>query len=195
MAKVKLSMVRLSFSDALFEAQQYDGQGPYKYSSSFLLEKNSANHKALLAGMKEVAKEEWKDKADAILKNAESDSKLRLITDGDTKTYDGYAGMLAVRATRNKDKGCPLVLDQKPKLANGDDNILTQDDGKPYAGCYVNATVELWPQNNKHGKTVRATLLAVQFAKDGDAFAAGSKGSSDEFEDLSQTGDEDDLVE
>jgi len=193
MAKVKLNNVRISFCSTLWEAEQFEGTGPFKYSASFLVEKNSANHKALIAAEEEVAKEQWKDKAKAVLSNLRGDSKLRLISDGDTKTYDGYAGMAYIRATRGKDKGRPLILDQKPKKPDGSDNILSAEDGRPYAGCYVNATVELWPQDNKWGKTVRATLLAVQYARDGDAFAAGSKGSADEFEDLSDTG-ADDLV-
>lgn len=196
MAKVKLNNVRLSFP-ALFEAEQFDGKGPFNYAAVFLFEKDSANHKALLAAINEVAKEEWKDKAAKVLEAAKDDKRLRFIKDGDVETYDGYSGMLYIRALRAKDKGRPLVLDQKPKIMkDGElvDNILTQDDGKPYAGCYVNATIEVWAQDNKYGKTVRAQLLAVQYSKDGDAFTAGSKGSSDEFEDLSETGDEDDLV-
>ena len=193
MAKVKLKMVRLSFPD-IFTAKAYEGQGPLKYRASFLFEPNGENHKTVLAAMNAVAKEAWKDKAKQVLANADDDSKLRFLVNGDKKAYDGYAGMLCVSATRDQTKGRPLVLDKNPKLPNGDDNVLVETDGRPYAGCYVNATIELWPQDNKFGKTIRAQLLAVQFAKDGDAFGAGSaKGSADEFEDLSDSG-EDDLV-
>lgn len=193
MAKVKLQNVRLSFP-ALFEAEQFDSKGPFNYSATFLFEKNSDNHKRLLSAMNEVAKEAWKDKSATYLKNADGDSKLRFIVDGDTKEYDGYKGMMACRATRGKDKGRPLLLDQKPKLANGDDNVLTQDDGKPYAGCFVNCTLEVWAQDNKFGKAIRAQLLAVQFSKDGDAFGSNIKGSSDDYEDISDTGDDEELV-
>lgn len=194
MAKVKLVNARLSFP-ALFNAEQFDGKGPFKYRAAFLMEPDSENHKKVLAAVNEVAKEQWKDKATAVMVGANDDSKLRLINKGDTKTYDGYAGMLYFAATRDQTKGRPLVLDKNPKKENGDDNILSEIDGKPYAGCYVNATVELWAQDNRYGKCVRAQLLAVQFSKDGDAFTAGSaKGSADEFEDLSDTGENDDLV-
>lgn len=188
MAKVKLNMVRVAFPD-LFEATQFEeGKGPKNYRATFLVEPNSDNHKAVVNAMQEVAKEEFKDKAAVTLKAASEDSKLRLLVDGNSKTYDGYAGMLALSATRNMEKGRPLVL-------NNDKTPLTQVDGKPYAGCYVNATVELWAQNNRYGKCVRAQLLAVQFAKDGDAFGGGnSKSSADEFEDLSTADDINDLV-
>ena len=191
--KVKLKNVRLSFP-ALFEAEQFDGKGPFNYAAVFLFEKNGEMHKALVAAQNEVAKEEWKDKAAAVLKNAQEDKRLRFIKDGDNETYDGYAGMMHIRALRAKDKGRPLILDKNPKREDGSDNVLTQDDGRPYPGCYVNASIELWAQDNKYGKTVRAQLLAVQFAKDGDSFSAGSRGTSDEFEDLSDTGDDDDLI-
>lgn len=193
MAKVKLQNVRLSFP-AIFEAEQFDNKGPFNYRATFLFPKDSDNHKKLLTAMQEVAKEEWKDKAAGILKNADGDSKLRFCVDGDTKNYDGYEGMMAVSAIRGQAKGRPLILDQKPKNADGTDNTLTMEDGKPYAGCFVNATIELWCQDNKYGKTVRAQLLAVQFAKDGDAFGSNSKGSSDDYEDISDTGDDEDLV-
>lgn len=193
MAKVKLSNVRLSFP-ALFEPEQFKGAGPFRYRASFLFEPNSENHKKLKAAIEEVAKEQWKDKYKQVLVNADDDSKLRFIVNGDKKTYDGYEGMLVISSTRDQSKGKPLILDKNPKQANGDDNVLTQTDGRPYAGCYVNATVEVWAQNNDFGKTVRAQLLAVQFVKDGDAFGASTKGDPDDFEDLSDTGEEDSLV-
>lgn len=186
MAKVKLQNVRLSFPD-LFEPVQYEGQGPFKYRAAFIMEPNSESHKSIKTGVNEVAKEAWPKDWEKVLANANDDSKTRFIVDGDKKSYDGYAGMVVINSTRDQSKGRPLVLDR-------DKQPLTQTDGKPYAGCYVNATVELWAQNNKFGKCIRAQLLAVQFAKDGDAFGGGSVGSPDEFEDLSDTGEADDLV-
>lgn len=190
--KVKLNKVRLSFPD-IFEPVQFEaGKGPLNYRATFLMEPNSENHKGLLSATETIAKEEWKDKYKQVLDNAADDSKLRFLVDGNKKAYDGYAGMIAVSALRGQEKGRPLLLDKKPKKDDGSDNVLTQADGKPYAGCYVNATLELWPQSNKWGRTIRAQLLAIQFHSDGDAFGAGSaKGSADEFEDLSETGSED----
>ena len=81
---------------------------------------------------------------------------------------------------------------RRRNILDKDKTELSQTAGRPYGGCYVNATIEVWAQNNDFGKTTRAQLLAVQFAKDGDAFGAGTaKGSADEFEDLSDSGDED----
>ena len=177
MAKVKLTEVRLSFP-SLFNAEQYEGQGPFNYRAQFLFAPNSANHKAVANAISEAAKEKWKDKAKSILDAIKTQPQKYCLTDGNTKEYDGYKGMMALSASRKKESGRPLVIDR-------DKTPLNEEDGKPYAGCYVNATVEIWIQENKWGKGVRAQLLAVQFLKDGDAFSAGAFGSPDEFEDLS----------
>lgn len=193
--KVKLPLVRLSFPD-LFEAVQFEGKGPFKYRSSFLFPPNSEAHKRLLVAQEAVLKEAFKDKWQAILNSANDDSKLRFIGKGDNKAYDGYAGMLYVTATRDQTKGRPGVFDKNPGTKESP-NYLVATDGKPYAGCYVNGVIELWAQDNKYGKTCRANLLSVQFAKDGDAFGAGTAiASADEFEDISDTGGDDgDLVD
>ena len=183
MQKVKLNNVRLSFPD-LFEAGEYEGNR--NYGASFLVQPDSENDKAIRAAISAVAKEAWKDKAHAILKAALSGGGQQVCYwSGDLKDYDGYEGMMVLTAKRAESKGRPLVLD-------ADKSPLVAADGKPYAGCYVNASVELWAQDNKFGKTVRCTLLGVQFAKDGDAFGSGSTASEDDFDDLGV--DDDSLI-
>ncbi len=200
MAKIKLKSVRLSFPE-LFEPTQFEGKGPYSYKAAFLIEPGSDNHKLILATMKEVATEAWKAKAGAVLENADDDSKLRFLQKGDKKEYDGYAGMLVISAKRDKSKGRPLLLHKNPKKKDPDtgemvNNEVGQDEGTIYGGCYVNVTIEMWAQDNNYGKTIRAQLLAVQFVKDGDAFGGGNtKGSAEDFEDLSDSGDDDSLIE
>src|SRR5665213_3588173 len=135
MAKVKLELVRLSFP-ALFEAEQFDGRGAFAYKATFLFEPNSANHKKLVAAMNEVAEKEWPKDFKKVLEAAADDSKLRFIGKGDSKSYDGYAGMLYVSSKRDQSKGHPWVADKNKEP-------LTQIDGKTYAGCYVNATIEV----------------------------------------------------
>lgn len=192
--QVRLNNVRLSFPD-LFEAKQFDGQGAFKYRATFLFEPNSENHKRLLHAQEAVLKEGFKDKWQTTLKNANDDSKLRFIGNGDNKTYDGYEGMLFVSATRDQTKGRPAVYAKNPGTKESP-NLIAATDGLIYAGCYVNGILQLWAQDNKYGKTVRANLLSVQLHKDGDAFTPGSAvASADEFEDVSDTGDGGDLVD
>ena len=68
-------------------------------------------------------------------------------------------------------------------------------DGLPYSGCYVNASIELWAQDNNYGKRINASLRGVQFYRDGDAVAGGGgPASEDEFDDLAEGADADNLV-
>jgi hypothetical protein len=79
-------------------------------------------------------------------------------------------------------------------VLDGLKNPLVAADGKPYAGCYVNTTVEFWAQDNSYGKGIRCTLLGVQFLRDGDAFSAGSVATPDDFEALAEGAGADDLA-
>ena len=81
---------------------------------------------------------------------------------------------------------------KRPMVIGTDRAPLTEDDGKPYAGCYVNAIVELWGQDNQFGKRVNANLLAVQFVKDGTPFGNGVTASVDDFDDIDA--DEEDFM-
>lgn len=184
--KVILQNVRLSFPD-LFDAKQYDGKGEFNYRAQFLVEPGSANDKAIQAAIKEVAKAKWGAKADTTLKGIVGQSQKYCYIDGGTKDYDGYAGMMALASTRNQDKGRPLVID-------ADKTPLVKGDGKPYAGCFVNASVEFWAQDNGFGKGMRCTLLGVQFFREGDAFGGGSAPSEDDFESIDAPDMADDLA-
>ena len=184
--KVRLNNVRLSFPD-LFEAVQFDGAGPFNYKASFLIEPGSANDKLVNAEMVRVANEKWGAKGPATLKAAQANPQKVCYVSGDLKDYDGYAGKMALSASRGQDKGRPGVYGK-------DKTPLTVEDGVVYAGCYVNASVEFWAQDNGYGKALRCTLVGVQFAADGDAFSAGSKSDPDDFENLGDGGEEEDAL-
>jgi len=180
---IKLRNVRLAFP-ALFEAKTVNGEGAPAFSAAFILPKNHPQIKEINAAIDAVAKEKWGPKAEAILKQARAADKIAL-HDGDAKSeYDGFAGNMYISA-RNKSR--PLVVDK-------DKTPLGQADGKPYAGCYVVASVEFWAQDNNYGKRVNASLRGVQFFADGDAFAGGGAASEDEFDDLGAGADADELV-
>lgn len=177
--KVKLNNVRLAFPQ-LFEAKTVNGEGEPAFSASLLIDPADPQIKALNAAIDAVAKEKWAAKAEAILKTMRATDKTCL-HDGDLKDqYAGFEGMLYVSA---RSKTRPLVIDVNKAP-------LTAKDGKPYAGCYVNASIELWAQDNNYGKRVNASLRGIQFLRDGDAFAGGAPASEDEFDDLSVAEDE-----
>lgn len=174
--------VRLAFP-ALFEAKRFgEGEGAPAFGAALIFAKNHAAVKELNKAIDAVAKEKWGAKADQVLKALRAQDRTAL-HDGDTKTqYDGFEGNLYL-STRSKVR--PTVIDR-------DRSPLTQADGKPYAGCYVNARVEIWAQDNKYGKRVNATLTGVQFFADGDAFSGGGQpADAEEFDDLSNTGTDD----
>jgi hypothetical protein len=65
---------------------------------------------------------------------------------------------------------------------------LMEENGKPYAGCYVNMSIRLWAQDNQFGKRVNAQLRAVQFVKDGEAFGNKPVDPQKEFKQIEDSG-------
>lgn len=170
--KVHLQNVRLAFCQALFEAKQVNGKGDPKFSAAFLFGRSHPQVAELSKAVETTAAEKWKDKAAEILKQLKASDKL-CVHDGDAKSdYEGYPGNLFINASN---KVRPLVID-------GARNPLQPADGKPYSGCYVNAIVEIWAQDNQFGKRVNASLLGVQFLRDGERLAGGSVAAADDFE-------------
>ncbi len=184
--EMMLNQVRLSFPE-LFVPTTVQGMGKPKYRAVFLVPADSPLKKKIDAAVKAVAVEKWGAKANAVLANVINDPKSCCWQDGAKKEYDGYQGQWALSASKEQAKGRPLVLD-------ADKTPLTESDGRPYAGCYVNAKVGFWCQDNQFGKGVRCELLGVQFAKDGDAFTAGGTADVDEFDVVSEGSDAADLV-
>lgn len=181
--KIKLANVRLSFPH-LFTAQANQDGGQAKFNAAFLIPKDAPVIKEIEKAMAEVAKEKWGAKADAVLKQLRASDKLAL-HDGDAKSqYAGYEGCMFVNASN---ASRPLVLDR-------DKSVLTEEDGKPYSGCYVNATIEIWAQDNSYGKRINAGLGGVQFAKDGDRFGGGTSADESDFDELEDGAEADDLV-
>ncbi|MDP8051027.1 DUF2815 family protein [Pasteurella atlantica] len=181
--KVKLKDVRLAFP-ALFQAKTINGEGDPRFSATFLLEKNSANAKAIENAINQVAKDKWDDKAEAILKGIRTRNAVCLHDGAEKAEYDGFDGKMYVSASNSA----------KPKILDRDKTELIQVDGKPYGGCYVNAVIDIWAQDNKYGKRINASLMGVQFFRDGDAFAGGGVASEDDFEDLGVDENDTDLV-
>lgn len=136
------------------------------------------------AAIDAVDKEKWTSKADVMLKQIRAADKTAL-HNGDTKAqYAGYEGMMFVNA-RNPVRPTALDADKTP---------LQATDGRIYAGCYVNAVLEFWAQDNKFGKRVNATLMGVQFFRDGDAFSGGGAASDDDFDDVTAGAESGDFV-
>lgn len=180
--KIKLLDTRLSFPD-LFEAKAFAGSDKATYGGSFLIAKTDKQVKAIDDAIELVAQEKWGAKAADVLKALRAGDKL-CKHDGNNKSYDGYADHFYVSATN--------VI--KPTVVDVNKAPLTTKDGKPYSGSFVHVVLEIWAQDNQYGKRVNATLMGVQFSRDGDRFTGGGVASEDDFDDITSGADADSLV-
>lgn len=169
--KIHLKNVRLSFP-SLFRRAQFTPGEDGKYEATFLFSKKD---KKLKAKLDKAIKE----------KIAESGIKVpkdkRCLKDGDEVEYNGYEKTWSIKASQSR----------RPTVIDRDRTPVTEGDNVIYAGCYVNAIIDLWIQNNSFGKRVNANLYGVQFVKDGEAFGMGPVDVTDDFDDLSDDDDDD----
>lgn len=184
--RIMLKNVRLAFANGLFTANAVAGsESDPKYNCTFLLPPDHPQVKDIKAKMIAVAKERWKDKAEGVYKSLQATDKLAL-HDGDNKpAYEGFPGNLFISASRPQNT--------RPTTLRADGTPCTLTDGVIYGGCYVNASVEFWAQDNKFGKRVNAELRGVQFLRDGDSFGGGSVAGQDEFEPVTDGASADDF--
>lgn len=199
--KIILRNVRLAFPDLWAPKAFRAGDDP-RYGATFIFGRDHSDKcqvfldgnnetptvvdgalAAVQKAIKTVAQEAWKDKSEQVLKSIEHNSNKFCFGDGDTKSeYDGFEGNMFITG-RAKQENTPKIvgLDGKP---------ITREKGVIYAGCYVNAVLDVWAQDNPtHGKGMRCGFLGLQYFRDGDAFGAGAKASEDDFEDLSDGAD------
>lgn len=173
-SRVMVTNARLAFP-VLEKPEQFQGQGKARFSATLLIEPGSPLHDQCKTAMRAAAAEKWGEaKADAAVKGLSSTGKVAMY-DGDLKAdkYDGFEGMIAIGA-HSQETAPPMLLD-------GQKNQLPRNTGVIYPGCYVNASIEFWAQDNNFGKRINAQLRGVQFAKDGDSFSAARPADADEF--------------
>ena len=192
--KLMLSNVRCAFL-VLGEPEDYQGNKQFRWSATALIPYDSAPRDAAYDAMQAAAKEKWEKKWQAIYDNALADPKACCMIDGRRKPdYDGFANHFALTAHRYTEKGRPLVLDSdKSPIYKPDNSVYEGKAGRVYSGMFVNMQVEIWAQDNKNGKGLRATLLGIQRVKDGDAFGGGVAPKADDFGEISDGADADDL--
>jgi hypothetical protein len=114
-------------------------------------------------------------------------SDKRCLRDGEDKGRAEYEGYMVLSAN-SSDR--PVVL-----RGNGRDTIEDERDCPIYAGCYVNAKVRLWAQDNQFGKRINCELVAIQFAGEGaplDGTHVSREQAMDGFDAIDE--DEDDFL-
>jgi Txe/YoeB family toxin of Txe-Axe toxin-antitoxin module len=164
---VKIVNARLSFPAIFRPKKGPEENSKEAFSATFILDKktNASSIKAIKDMIAQIVRDDFKGKTPPKI----------CLRDGAEKELDGYGEDVMFISAR---------CDRRPQVVNRDMSPLVEDDGKPYAGCYVNATVRLWAQDNKFGKRINAQLRAVQFVKDGAPFGEGTVDVSKEFEAL-----------
>lgn len=189
MSKTLMLMgVRLSYPTLWTPKPFAEGDVP-SWSAAFHADK--VKHAALIAEFEAAEFEEFeakvpdkeKSKARAIFDKLHKDD--RRMHDGDEEGDAEGCMVIKARATFGK-QAPPVVLDRSAA------RVPEGGQGAPYAGCYVNAQVDVWAQYGKYKRT-NCTLLGVQFVRDGDAFGGGKPADLSKFQNLGDQGqDEDD---
>src|SRR5574343_606218 len=156
------------------------------YNCDLILPPNDPAFQKFMQMYAALAQEKWKEHAQAAMQSIQGDRKNRCFGAGEERTnkktfqpYDGYVGhvYLSARSTRQ-----PQII--RPDGTPVDPANTMEIRGvasKLYAGCYVNAVVKPWLQQNSNGIGCRCDLIAIQFAKDGDPFGSGAPDASAMF--------------
>jgi hypothetical protein len=187
---------RLSFA-SIYEPNRQkndDGEERQNWKCNLLFDKKKlkeGGYKAKFNGVKMELKEALRKAGDeALLKKypggPASWPKYKpekvYFRDGDLEDWDGYAGQMYISANAQlADK--PLVITNRK---DGNGNWIAATPGgpnSPYSGCYVNATLVIWIQDNENGKRKNAQVKAIQFVADGEAFGATKTDPNEDFDD------------
>lgn len=175
--------VRLSFPD-LWAATEFEPGSKKRFNANLIVKKGGANDAAVQAAILAAATEAFDGKtakAQAFINANQGNSNKFCYTSGDAKEYDGYAGNMILSAHRPADQGRPGIFDCTRAGPDGKPAPLTEEHGKPYAGCYVNFSGEIWIQQGKY-PGVRCGMSGVFFANDGDHFSGGKTADAGEFD-------------
>lgn len=177
---IYLSNVRVSFPQLVEPKKTTNEKGEVRtaWSADFILPPDSQQYKQVMQQYMTLANEKWKERAQTIMQMIQTDRKSRCYGNGAEKVnkttllpYDGYEGNAYVSAISNRQ---PQMIQPNGQPVDASNSMAYQAIARGiYGGCYVNAAIRLWLQENTHGRGVRCDLVAVQFSKDGDAFGGG----------------------
>ena len=169
--KVTLKRVRLSFPNLhVARAFRNEENAVKTFSCTLLLDpqRDREQMKTLQDAVENAMKDiDLKHQAHPVLGEGESQIDKKT-----GEVVQGYEGMWFLKCKRGEDQGPPAVYDRYKRTVSPENNNLDQ----VYAGCYVNAQVDITSFTNpKHGGFVRANILGMKFAADGDSFGGGAK--------------------
>ena len=167
---------RISFAN-IFEAKSING-GEAKYSVSCLIPKEDkktllAIHKAVEAAKEDGKTRKWGGKIPPNLKLPLRDGDI------DRPDDEAYADSYFINASSREQPG---VVDRK--------RVKITDPLALYSGCYVRASINLYPFNANGNRGIAAGLGNLQFWCDGEPLNGRVK-AEDEFDALDDSNEED----
>lgn len=176
---IVLTRVRLSFPHVAAPQVRDNPDGTKKssYSADFILAPDHPGWAQFMTVVQQMAQAKWGANAAGVLAMVNQDKRLRGFGRGEEKmnkegkVYDGYAGNLYIGAGSSTQ---PQIGDARGAIIDPANTMaLLTEARKLYGGCWVNAVVKPWMQENKHGRAVRCDFVAIQFLEDGEAFGDG----------------------
>lgn len=179
---VHLTNVRLSYFygfEPYVNTDPKTGKTSSSFCSHFILGPDHPDVEKIKVAQRAAALGMWKDQAQAMLEALAGQDRLCLHKGNISKPgADGYKDMLYVSASSKK----------RFTIVDGDRTPLTAESGRPYSGCYANAIVQIWAQNNQYGKRINAQVAGVQFLRHGESFGGGRVAAPEEFSSVSAAG-------
>jgi hypothetical protein len=186
---IRLKNVRIMFWNcSLWTPKDYQDNKMFRYSARFINEEGDENDKTIMSAINEEASKAWNQKSKSMLNSILRNNNKCCYVPGDLEKFPEKTMFLT--SHRKEEYGPPILLNNKRDLATGKAEILTGKEGRIYSGCYVNAALSIYAQNDPNSG-IRCKLLAVQFCADGEAF--GENVNIDSF-DTEETEVSDDLV-
>ena len=172
--RVILKNVRCNYP-RVFAPETNQLSGKSEYSIVVMIPENDPQVAELKAKMQEVWVNKFgPEKGPRKLKSAMDSKNTRFLH------FDDENGFYKLNLKRKETDGAPMVLDRAK-------NKLDASSGKPYGGCFINVSFDLWVYD-KQSTGTSATLLGVQFVDDGEPFGGSSQPSEKDFDDLSNDG-------
>lgn len=193
--KLNLNDVRLVYP-AIFTAKAVatkatqkkaddDESNPLRFSACGLMTPNHSSLIDINNALSVVANAKWGVKGPATLALLRKTLKICLHEGDEKPDYEGFPGNWFISASNKV----------RPRIVDRNNAPLEEADGRPYAGCYVNMIVDIWAQDNSYGKRINATLMGVQFLRDGDALGVRNVASVDDFKDLTAGANAEDFAD
>ena len=190
---VRLSYPKLDVPDYYQGVKQKDTD-VRKWNATFHILNDDPQRKLIDEAYRAEARAKLGAKWEQRLANLISEgSKTTAWIDGMRKK-DPVEGLWTLTANRRETDGPPVVIDNdmSPIYDRITRQVIQGKEGRLYAGCYVNAQVDIWVQD---GKTpgLRCGLLVVQRLRAGESFGGGAAPRIADFEEVLDGADAEDM--